>query len=275
MRENGLKLAIDAAGGIGALARGLGIRQPSVSSWLKIPADRVLAIEALTGVSREQLRPDLYPYGDQARAIRDTRAIAAGAVAEAVEPDAVELARARTYLLLARLLRQAPTAALLADLAGMRGNETPLGLAHIELAQTAGSIAVDGASAEYFALFIGIGRGEVLPYASYYLTGFLHERPLARLREDLGRLGIERAEGNFDPEDHLGLLLEVMGGFADGTFASDIAGQKAFFDRHISPWAERCLADIAAAPSARFYKSVATLAGRFIGLEREAFEIED
>ena len=257
MREDGLKQAIDAAGGIGALARGLGIRQPSVSSWLKVPADRVLSIEALTCVKREALRPDLYA----SRATPVT--------------DEIELARSREYLLLAKLLRQAPTAAFLSELAGLRGNDSPLGMAHLELAQAAQAINETNASAEYFALFIGIGRGELLPYASYYLTGFLHEKPLARLREDLGRLGIEKADGNFDPEDHLGLLLEVMGGFANGTFDADLAGQKEFFERHIATWAQRCFADIAVSPSARFYKAVAALGGCFIDIEKDAFDIEN
>lgn len=255
MRDTGLRQAIDAAGGIGALARGLGIRQPSVSSWAKVPADRVLAVESLTGIRREALRPDLYPRAS-------------------VVTDEIELARSREYLLLAKLLRQAPTAELLEDLSELRGDVTPMGMAHIALAEAARSTSLDDASAEYFAIFIGIGRGEILPYASYYLTGFLHEKPLATLREDLGRLGIERSSGNFDPEDHLGLLLEVMGGFADGTFDADLGTQRRFFDRHIAPWAERCLADIAVTPSARFYKAVAALGSRFIAIEREAFEIE-
>jgi TorA maturation chaperone TorD len=236
------------------LARGLGIKQPSVSSWAKVPSDRVLAVEALTGVSRATLRPDLY------------------AGSEAI--DEIEQARASEYLLLARLLRKAQDSAFLEQLAGLRGDASPMGMAHIELAEAARATTEPEASAEYFALFIGIGRGEILPYASYYLTGFLHERPLANLREDLASLGIERADGNFDPEDHLGLLLEVMGGFASGTFSADLATQKRFFDRHVSPWAERCLADIAVAPSASFYKAVASLGSRFIAIEREAFEIE-
>lgn len=255
MREEGLQKAIDAVGGIGALARGLGIKQPSVSSWMKVPSDRVLAIEALTGVRREELRPDLY--------FRQ----------EAV--DEVEAARAQFYLLLGRLLRQSPTESMLKEAAKLRGNETPLGMAQIALAEAAARITPEAAASEYFAIFIGIGRGEILPYASYYLTGFLHERPLARLREDLSRLGIERAEGNFDPEDHLGLLFEIMAGFANGTFDADLATQKEFFDRHISPWADRCLADIAVTPSANFYKSVAALGSRFIEVEREAFSIEE
>lgn len=243
------------------MARGLGIKQPSVSSWAKVPADRVLAIEALTGVTRTALRPDLYP-SDQA-----------GRPHAAV--DEIEMARAREYLLLARLLRQAPSPELLAELAQMRGDGSPLGLTRIALADAARATNAADAATEFFALFIGIGRGELLPYASYYLTGFLHEKPLAKLREDLGQLGIERASGNFDPEDHLGLLLEVMGGFANGTFEATLSEQKQFFDRHLAPWAERCLADIAVSPSARFYKAVAALGGMFIGLEREAFEIEN
>lgn len=254
MREEGLQKAIDAAGGIGALARGLGIKQPSVSSWAKVPSDRVLAIEALTGVSREDLRPDLYA---------------------AQQPvDDVEAARAQFYLLLARLLRQSPSTSLLAEVAKLRGNETPLGMAQIALADAAGRTTPEAAANEYFAIFIGIGRGEILPYASYYLTGFLHERPLARLREDLARLGIERADGNFDPEDHLGLLFEIMAGFANGTFQADLSAQREFFERHISPWADRCLADIAVTPSANFYKSVAALGSCFVEIEREAFSIE-
>lgn len=270
MREAGLIRAIDAVGGVGALARGLGIRQPSVSSWKKVPADRVLAIEALTGVTRQALRPDLYPA--ETSAASSDRIDPASDGAQRV--DEIERARAQEYLLLARLLRQAPTAALLADVSQLRGDASPLGLARMQLAEAAAGISLSDAANEYFALFIGIGRGELLPYASYYLTGFLHEKPLARLREDLARLGIERADGNFDPEDHLGLLLEIMGGFANGTFEADLEGQKQFFDRHLAPWAERCFADIRVAPSACFYAAVAALGGCWVALEREAFEFE-
>src|SRR3546814_5223971 len=78
------------------------------------------------------------------------------------------------------------------------------------LAEAAHSVSVETVEREYFDLFLGVGRGELLPYASYYLTGFLNERPLARLRADLKRLGLERAESHFDPEDHLGTLCEIM-----------------------------------------------------------------
>ena len=257
MRENGLQEAIKAAGGVGVIARALGIRQPSVSSWIRVPANRVLAVEALTGVSRAKLRPDLYTSEPMPCA----------------DIDELELARASEYLLIAKLLRQAPTADLLGQISQMKGDVSPLGIAHMQLADAARASSVSDVGSEFFSLFIGIGRGEVLPYASYYLTGFLHEKPLAKLREDLAAFGLERAEGNFDPEDHLGLLLEVMGGFSDRTFAAEFEQQKSFFGKHIAPWAERCFADIAVAENAKFYKALARLGETFIALEREAFEI--
>ena len=265
MRDEGLQTAIDAAGGVGSLAQCLGIRQPSVSSWVRVPADRVLAVEAKTGVRRERLRPDLYPDAGSKGDARSGSSVAL---------DEVERARATEYLLLARLLRAAPSAAFLAEIAQLSGNHSPLGMAHIELAEAASRADASEVAAEYFSLFIGVGRGELLPYASYYLTGFLHERPLARVREDLAGLGVERTAGNFDPEDHLGLLLEVLGAMANGTFDGDLPTQRAFFDRHVAPWAERFLADLATSPSSEFYKSVAALGACFIGIERAAFAFD-
>src|SRR5690606_29379111 len=105
----------------------------------------------------------------------------------------IDSARAQEYLLLAALLGRAPSADLLKRLAGLRGDATPLGLAHADLAEAAADTTAEKVEREYFNLFIGLGRGELLPYGSYYLTGFLHERPLARLRQDLNELGVERA----------------------------------------------------------------------------------
>jgi TorA maturation chaperone TorD len=261
MREDGLRLAIEAAGGIGALARGLGIKQPSVSTWHRVPADRVLAVEAVTGIRREVLRPDLYdraPFG----------------LGRMSATDEVERARAAEYLLLAHLLRNAPDEALLEEIASLGGDVSPLGMTHIALADAAAKADPSDAASEFFALFIGIGRGELLPYASYYLTGFLHERPLARLREDLARLGIERSDGNYDPEDHLGILFEIMGGFANGTFLADLDQQKSFFQRHVETWAFRFFDDLAAARSARFYRSVADVGRAFMTVESEAFALD-
>jgi TorA maturation chaperone TorD len=124
---------------------------------------------------------------------------------------------------------------------------------------------------EFFDLFIGLGRGEFLPYASFYLTGFLHERPLARLRADLARLGIERGENRSEPEDHIALLCEVMAGLAGGQFAADPGEQHVFFERHLQPWAGRFFADLAGTPSARFYRAVGAYGAVLVGIEAEAF----
>ena len=122
------------------------------------------------------------------------------------------------YALLAVLLARAPSAELLARIATVRGDASPLGVAHAALAEAAAAANVERIEREFFDLFIGIGRGELLPYGSYYLTGFLNERPLARVRADLARLGIERVTGQVEPEDHAAVLCEIMAGLADGRF---------------------------------------------------------
>src|SRR6266550_1948229 len=132
--------------------------------------------------------------------------------------DDVELARSQEYALLSSLLAHAPDQALLERLAGLRGDASPLGFAHAAVAEAASRSSAAQVDREYFNLFIGLGRGELLPYGSYYLTGFLHGRPLARLREDLVRLGIERAAGQAEPEDHASILCEIMAGMASRRF---------------------------------------------------------
>jgi TorA maturation chaperone TorD len=159
------------------------------------------------------------------------------------QPDEVDLARAAEYALLGSLLLRAPDAAGLRRLAQIRGDATPIGLAHIALAEAAASTTVDKVQREFFELFIGVGRGELLPYASYYLTGFLNDRPLVRLRDDLRAIGIERAAGVYEPEDHIGTLCEVMCGLAAREFGAGDE-QASFFARHISAWAARFFTDL-------------------------------
>ena len=257
MREIGLDEAIRAAGGIGALARGLGISQPAVSNWHKIPAERVLAVEALTGVSRSLLRPDLYPDAEPAPAV-----------------DEIDLLRSQEYGLLALLFGRAPTASVLARLAELKGDASPLGLAHIGLAQAAASVDPDAVSREYFDLFVGVVRGELVPYGSYYLTGFLHERPLARVREDLERLGIERVEDLREPEDHVAILCDVMAGLSARRFGTDLGADAAFFERHVKPWAARFFADCETAKGARFYRAAGRVGREFLEIEAAAFAMD-
>jgi TorA maturation chaperone TorD len=255
MRDQGLQRAIDAVGGIAVLARKLGISQPSVSNWTRVPPESVIAIEGLTGVQRGVLRPDLYP---------------------ATSPEIAEedLARAQEYLLLGSLLRQAPTAVLLTEISRIKGDASELGLLHMSMAEAAEDTTADAESNEFFRLFVGVGRGELLPYGSYYQTGFLHERPLARVREDLKRLGVERQDGLYEPEDHLGILFDVMAGLASGQLG-DVAEQKAFFTRHIEPWANALFADLEICASTYFYKAVARVGSAFMSIETQGFALPD
>ncbi|MEJ0078770.1 MAG: Cro/CI family transcriptional regulator [Alphaproteobacteria bacterium] len=257
MRDPGLSEAIRAAGGVSELARRIGISQPSVSNWDKVPAERVLAIEATTGVSRKVLRPDLY-QGPEARV---------------PDVDEIDIARAQEYALLSTLLARAPNAALLKKLAALRSDATPLGVAHVELAEAAAQTTVQRAEREYFDLFIGLGRGELLPYGSFYIAGFLHERPLARLRGDLARFGIERVEGNYEPEDHAATLCEIMAGIVGRSLPAPDGAERRIFEKHLLPWIGRFFADLERAGAARFYRSVGTLGRVFMDIEKEAFAL--
>ncbi len=261
MRDPGLEQAISAAGGVGALARKIGISQPSVSNWTRVPAERVLVVESTTSVDRTVLRPDLYGLRD----------IAAPEVV--AEIDEIDLARAEEYALLAVLLGRAPGADLVARLATLRGDPSPLGLAHAALAEAAAAASVERIEREFFNLFIGIGRGELLPYASFYLTGFLNERPLARLRADLARFGIERADGHSEPEDHAAVLCDVMAGLAGGRFAAPPSADRELFERHLAPWLGRFFADLEQAREAEFYRRVGTVGRLFTAVECEAFAL--
>jgi TorA maturation chaperone TorD len=255
VRDAGLERAIDAAGGVAQLARRIGVAQPSVSNWNRVPAQRVIAVESATGVPRKVLRPDLYSEP----AVTD----------DSVDP--IDAGRAQEYALLATLLSSAPSAALLGQIARLNGDATPLGRAHATLADAASIAVATEVEREYFELFVGLGRGELLPYASYYLTGFLNERPLSRLRDDLAALGIERGEENYEPEDHAATLCEIMAGFAAARFQGSPSALRAFFENHVSRWMGRLFADMEKAENAKFYRSVGTLGRVFLEVESEAF----
>jgi TorA maturation chaperone TorD len=215
-------------------------------------AERVLSVDAVMDVARAILWPELSNE-------------------EPVEIDDGEAARAQEYSLLAMLLIRAPDTAMLSRIANLRGDATPLGLAHSSLARAAENASAEKIEREFFALFVGLGRGELLPYGSYYLTGFLNERPLARLRETLRMLGIERAESSAEPEDHAAILCELMARLADGPFAVSTKRQQQFFDKHLAPWMDRFFADLERAEAAGFYRHVGTLGRIFLEIETEAF----
>ncbi len=256
MREPGLSEAIRAVGGVGELARQIGISQPSVSNWIRIPAERVTSVEAVTGVDRAILRPDLYDGKKMAGDI-----------------DEVDAARAQEYALIAALLTRAPDAQLLSNLSELRGDASPLGLAHVALAEAASQTTIAQVEREFFDLFIGVGRGELMPYGSYYLSGFLHDRPLARLREDLAKIGVARADGVMEPEDHAGILCEIMSGLANFGLRAPPDSDRLIFEKHMAPWIGRFFSDLERAELADFYRRLGTLGRVFMDIEAEAFEL--
>jgi TorA maturation chaperone TorD len=187
--------------------------------------------------------------------------------------DEVDLARAQEYSLLSVLLLRSPDSPMLGRLACLRGDQSPLGLAHTALGEAAARTDAEGAAREHFALFVGLGRGELLPYGSYYRTGFLHGRPLANLRQALQRIGIERVDGQAEPEDHAAILLEIMAGLSRRAIPAPTGTERAFFGDHLEPWIARFFADLEQTASARFYASVGTLGRTFMEIETQGFAL--
>jgi len=251
---NGMDAALAAVGGVEAFMAAVGVARRTVFLWKQngIPAERAPEIEALTGVPRSALRPDLW------------------ACAPA---DPLNEGRANLHALLGALLAAPADAAMLARLAALPGDATTVGQALGALAAAARGASPDALAREFHDLFVGLGRGELLPYASYYLTGFLHERPLADLRSDLGRLGLARAEAVPEPEDHIAfgheamaMLLRRPGGGANEA--------EAFFARHLRPWAGRFHADLAAAEAAGpFHRAVGRLGLALVDVETAAADL--
>jgi TorA maturation chaperone TorD len=186
-----------------------------------------------------------------------------------------ERLRAEIYGVLARVLAAPPDAALLTALARLSGDDSELGRAFRGLSRAAADATVETVAREYHDLFIGVGRGELLPYASYYLTGFLHEKPLAELRSALAALGIARAADIREPEDHAAVLCDVMAGLITGAFGAPvpIERQREFFDTFVVPWAGRFFRDLEKAQSARFYAPVGRIGRLFLDIEQTAFAI--
>ncbi|MGH6704983.1 MAG: TorD/DmsD family molecular chaperone [Bradyrhizobium sp.] len=213
------------------------------------------------------------PISDTALGEGDHASSSPRAIRAARMLDDADAARAREYALLAALLWRAPDDALLRGLSGIRGDSTPLGIAHAALARAAEEANLTRLEREFFDLFIGVGRGELLPYSSYYLTGFLNERPLARLRDDLRKLGIVRAENQTEPEDHAAMLCEMMAGLVAGSLPAPADAPEKLFKKHLAPWIGRFFADLEQNANASFYRHVAKAGRLFIDIETEAFAL--
>jgi len=147
------------------------------------------------------------------------------AVIDSVVISEEDALRADMYDFLASLLRTEPSDELIEKVGQLQGDDTPIGRACLTLAHLAKTLDNGIIRNEYVDMFIGVGRGEILPYASYYLTGFLNDKPLANLRSDMSNIGIVRADGVKEPEDHIASLFDMMSGIIRGQFG------RVFFSR--------------------------------------------
>lgn len=187
-----------------------------------------------------------------------------------------ELLRADLYDVLAALLSKPPNADLLKKTAALSGDDSDLGKAISALSRIAKAVTEKSVTSEYNALFIGLGRGELLPFASFYLTGFLNEKPLAQLRQDMSDIGIERQDDVFEPEDHIATVCEIMSGLIRGSFGEphSVEEQKRFFESHVGTWAGHFFEDLEAAKGSVFYAPVGTIGRALMDIETEAFRME-
>lgn len=196
--------------------------------------------------------------------------------------------RADFYALLAHLFSRAPDDRVLQS---MVITQEPTDEASTELTQawralSAASAVVthDALIEEYETVFVGVGRPPVILYGSFYLAGFMMEKPLAELRDDLAKMGFARDANVRESEDHLAAVCDVMRALIIGASRAvaddladapaNIAVQKLFFEKHLQPWVFKCCTAIQVYEKSNYYKRVAKFAEQFFGMESEAFEMQ-
>ena len=184
--------------------------------------------------------------------------------------------RSDMYSFLANLLRAEPSAELVNQLTKLESDESPIGKSIKTLSKLASSLDLPTIRDEYVRIFIGVGRGEILPFASYYLTGFLKDKPLAKLRNDMKEIGIQLAENVKEPEDHIASLFDMMSGLILGKFSKkfSIGEQKDFFNKHLAPWVDLLMRDIESSRIAVFYSPIGTIGREFMEIERSSFSMD-
>lgn len=185
----------------------------------------------------------------------------------------VDKIRSDMYLFLSGVLQREPSDNLVGEYNNLDGDKTRIGKAFNILSDLSKKVSPSDIRNEYQNLFIGVGRGELLPFGSFYVTGFLHDKPLASIRRDLNAMGIKRGDDFKEPEDHIACLCEIMSGMIIGEYGKyfPVPEQKSFFTKHIQPWAEHFFTDLEGAKSAIFYSPVGTIGKLFMKIEEEAF----
>jgi TorA maturation chaperone TorD len=190
-----------------------------------------------------------------------------------------ETARAEIYGLLAQTF-YAPAPPSLLEALRLAPTEAPVAGAFLEepwreLVGAARHASDRDVATEYADLFGGVGKPEVYLFASHYLSGFLNDRPLVRLREDLSALGLARDDAMPETEDHLAYLCEVMRYLVAGedVAVSNLARQREFFATHLQPWVGELCDAIAAHPKARFHAALAGFTRAFMTVEAQGFDM--
>ncbi len=186
--------------------------------------------------------------------------------------------RASYYYLLSLLLSSPPTEATLQKVTQLGVPEAQANNPFlVKLNALAGAAReqrdYEALDDEYHDLFIGVGRGELVPYGSWYITGMLMDKPLSRLRQDLKALGIERVQDVKEPEDHIAALMDIMGIVIESGSDYPFNAQQTLFGRHIKPWARRFFRDLIHARKASFYVKVGEFGIEFIDFETEYLEM--
>ena len=192
-----------------------------------------------------------------------------------------EIARAELYGLLARLWYAAPDEGLL-EAFQVAPTEAPAAGAFLEepwrrLVGLGREMDAAALADEYDALFGGIGKPEVYLFGSHYLSGFLNDKPLAKLRNDLDQLGLSREEAVPETEDHIAFLFEVMRYLIAGedVEVANLTHQRAFFSTHVQPWLPAMCDAVSRHPKARFYAALAELTRAFGEVEAQGFDMLD
>lgn len=187
-----------------------------------------------------------------------------------------ELARADMYGFLANLYFRPPSSPVLKSIAGSASQaDNLLGEAWTQLAEACRQRDEAQIHDEYHQLFIGVSKPEIMLYGSYYLAGFLMEKPLADLRSDLAVLGLARPEHIEESEDHVSSLFEVMRILILSGDAAEtsLSKQKQFYSTHIQPWIHEFCHAVETHPSAYFYSNVANITRQFVDIENQAFDM--
>lgn len=190
-----------------------------------------------------------------------------------------ETARAEVYGLLAALYYAPPSPELLSQLR-VAVTEAPAAGGFLEepwrrFVGIVRTLSDEQVANEYDALFGGVGKPDVYLFGSFYLSGFLNEKPLAALRGDLAALGLARDETMPETEDHFACVCEVMRYLiaGDDVEIANLTQQQKFFSTHVQPWVPAMCEAISAHPKARFYAALAAFTAAFVSVETQGFDL--